>query len=147
MSLITNIFNKIDELKGGGINHIIFESYEPLIFTYAVRNNEYLFICPKHTNNEIIWIGNLVDNSIILKMLTNKITVRDAILNDTYDKNKIIIKYEANKQDVSLKIVSIADIQDYLLPTKGEYLDAEDEEYDDIKQTMYLHGAKVGKRL
>ena len=65
--------------------------------------------------------NNLID------LLENKITIRDAFLNVT--NNKIMIEYDGKEVEYELKKSS--EIPDEVLPTVGEYMDAEEGEYEE----------------
>lgn len=69
--------------------------------------------------------GTRTNYNVLIELLENRITIRDAFLMVTEE--KAVIEY--NGGDVTYNIVKSGDIQNNLLPTAGEYMDAEDDEY------------------
>lgn len=70
------------------------------------------------------WIGTKTNYATLIQLLKNEITIRDAFLGVTDE--KIIINYdgkEAVADTVKKNRISVE-----LLPTEGEYMDAEDGE-------------------
>lgn len=75
---------------------------------------------------KIKWIGTRTTYDNLIDLLENKITIRDAFLNGT--NNKIMIEYDGKEVEYELKKSS--EIPDEILPTVGEYMDAEEGEYE-----------------
>ena len=71
------------------------------------------------TANKVEWIGTKTTYDNLIRLLENKITIRDAFLNITED--KIIIDY--NGKNVEYRIEKRSNIPDNLLPTDDEYMD------------------------
>ena len=78
-------------------------------------------------SEKIKWIGTRTTYDNLIDLLENKITIRDAFLNVT--NNKIMIVYDG--KEVKYEIKKAGEIPDEVLPTIGEYMDAEDGEYEE----------------
>ena len=122
---VENIFRRIPDFRSIVLDKILFESKYPVMFTCKNNKDVYLFICCLTTANKVEWIGTKTTYDNLIRLLENKITIRDAFLNITED--KIIIDY--NGKNVEYRIEKRSNIPDNLLPTADEYMDAEDDEY------------------
>ncbi len=122
-----NIFKKIPEFSNIVLDTILFESKYPVMFTCKNKGDLYLFICCLVNAEKVEWIGSRTTYDNLIDLLENKITIRDAFLNIT--ENKIIIEY--NGKETDYKIVKGNDVPDDLLPTAGEYMEAEGDEYEE----------------
>ena len=117
---IEKIFRKIPDFQKVILDVILFESKYPVLFTCKNDKDIYLFICYYVNSEKIKWIGTRTTYDNLIDLLENKITIRDAFLNVT--NNKIMIVYDGKKA---------GEIPDEVLPTIGEYMDAEDGEYEE----------------
>lgn len=124
---IEKIFRKIPNFTNLVLDTVLFESKYPVLFTCKNGNNVYLFICCLVNADKIIWIGTRTTYDNLIDLLENKITIREAFLNVT--NNKVIIEYNGNKVDYKIK--KLNEISNEFLPTEGEYMDAEDDEYSE----------------
>lgn len=124
---IENIFRKIPDFCNIALDTILFESRYPVMFTCKNEGDLYLFICCLVNAEKVEWIGTKTTYDNLIQLLENKITIRNAFLNIT--ENKILIVY--NGEGVDCKAVKGGDIPDHLLPTAGEYMDAEEGEYEE----------------
>ena len=129
---IEKIFRKIPQFKNIKLDCIFFESKYPILFTCICDENIYLFVCCTLTNNEIKWIGTVTNYRTLIKLLENKITIRDSLLMGS--KKKFIINYDKN--DVYCKELVKNEIPSYLLLAEGEYMGSEDGEY--AEEISYL---------
>jgi hypothetical protein len=109
------------------MDKIILEGRYPIMFTCKNGKDVYLFICYLANAQSIEWIGTITTYENLINLLQNEITIRDAFLNIT--DSKFVIKYTGN--NVNCKCVKSYDIPDSILPTAGEYMDAEPDEYED----------------
>lgn len=123
--MIEKIFRSIPIFKKIVLDTVLFESKYPIMFTCKNSMDIYLFICCLVNSERIEWIGTKTTYSILIELLQNRITIRDAFLNVTDE--KIIIEY--NGKNVDYQWVQSGDIQREFLPTKGEFMDADDDEY------------------
>ena len=122
---VENIFRKIPDFHNIVLDTILFESRYPVMFTCKNDKDVYLFICCLVTADKTEWIGTKTTYDNLIELLENKITIRDAFLGIT--ENKIIIVY--NGKNVDYRIETGSNIPENLLPTAGEYMDAEGDEY------------------
>lgn len=122
---VEKIFRQVDVFSGIVLDIILFESKYPIMFTCKKDNEIYLFICCMVNADIVEWIGTRTDYDTLIGLLENKITIRDAFLNVT-DK-KYLVKYDGLK--VSCEETKAENIPDKLLPSAGEYMDAEEGEY------------------
>ena len=86
-----------------------------------------MFICCLVNAEKVEWLGSKTTYDNLIDLLKNKITIRDAFLNIT--ENKIIIEY--NGKETNYKILKGNDVPDNLLPTLGEYMETEGDEYEE----------------
>ncbi len=124
---VEKIFRNIPDFQDIVLDVILFESKYPVMFTCKNGNDIYLFICCLSNADEMEWIGTKTTYENLIELLENKITIREAFLNVT--ENKIVISY--NGREVARKIVNCRNIPENFLPTAGEYMDAEEDEYSD----------------
>lgn len=122
---VENIFRNIPDFHNIVLDTILFESKYPVMFTCKNEKDIYLFICCFVTADKAEWIGTKTTYDNLIELLENKITIRAAFLNIT--ENKIIIDYDG--KNVDYRVEKSCDIPENLLPTVGEYMDAEDDEY------------------
>lgn len=122
---IEKVFSNVPRFKNISLDKVLFESKYPVMFTCKNDNDIYLFICCLVNSNSIKWIGTKTNYDILIEMLENKVTIHNAFLSVTDE--KIVIEYNSDK--VTYSILKSDDIQKDLLPTAGEYMDAEDDEY------------------
>lgn len=122
---IEKVFSNVPRFKNISLDKVLFESKYPVMFTCKNDNDIYLFICCLVNSNSIKWIGTKTNYDILIAMLENKVTIHNAFLSVTDE--KIVIEYNSDK--VIYSILKSDDIQKDLLPTAGEYMDAEDDEY------------------
>lgn len=122
---VENIFRSIPDFSSIVLDKILFESKYPVMFTCKNEKDVYLYICCLVTADKVEWIGTKTTYDNLIRLLENKITIREAFLNITED--KIIIDY--NGKNVEYRIEKGSNIPENLLPTADEYMDAEDDEY------------------
>ncbi len=128
---IEKVFSKVPRFKNISLDKVLFESKYPVMFTCKNDNDIYLFICCLVNSNSIKWIGTKTNYDILIAMLENEVTIRNAFLSVTDE--KIVIEYNGDK--VTYSILKSDNIQKDLLPTAGEYMDAEGDEYiQEIKE-------------
>lgn len=133
------IFRRISGFENIILDTILFESKYPVMFTCKNNNDVYLFICCFVNEEEAKWIGTKTDYDTLIDLLENKITIRNAFL--SIEEKKMIIEY--NGQNVNWHIVDKKDIDKNLLPTDGEYMDAEDDEYADELAVFKLRNTNM----
>lgn len=76
----------------------------------------------------------------LIDLLENRITIRNAFLNIT--NSKFMIEYDGEEVQYNLK--KSDEIPENILPTAGEYMDAEEDEYREelaeFKKRKYKYG-------
>ena len=122
---IEKIFTKIPSFERIILDTILFESKYPVLFTCKNDDDIYLFICHFLNSEKIEWIGTRTTYDNLINLLENRITIREAFLNVT--DNKILIEYDGEKVKYEWKKSN--EISDNILPTIGEYMDAEGGEF------------------
>lgn len=122
---VERILRKIPLFSNLELDMILFESKYPVLFTCKNENDVYLFSCCLLNRVKAEWIGTKTNYEILIKLLRNRITIREAFLNGAEE--KIIVEYDG--KDVQYKILDKAFLPSELLPTEGEYMEAENEEY------------------
>ena len=123
---IERLFNSTIEFRNAKIDWILFEGYYPVLFTMEDGDKEYLFCCPETNKNETVWIAALVDPLVVVDMLCDRITIRDAF--DACSKVKYILVNDHNGMSVERVDQGFPD---YYLPTAGEYMEAEPDEFEE----------------
>lgn len=124
---IETIFRKIPDFQTMTFDTVLFESRYPVLFTCKNKGTVYLFICYLVNSEKIKWIGTRTTYENLIELLENNITIRDAFLNVT--DHKIMIEYDGENIEYQWK--ESEDISEKILPTAGEYMDAEDGEYEE----------------
>ncbi len=118
------------------IDKIIFESYEPILFT-CKDDNENLFLAVCCTSNNIIkkWLITSTTTSILISLLKDEITIRDAFLNNTKYKYSYIIK--DNNSSVLKNNQYDWCKNSPFLPSEGQFLDTEEDEF--LEEIAYFN--------
>lgn len=124
---IKAIFDKSDFLKQFNIDQILFEGAYPVLFTMTDRKRELLAICPVADAKEMVWIFSETSFETIIAMLQNEITIREAFEADSVEKH--IVRYDG--KDILHEKVELSDVSKEYLPDEGEYIDAEEDEFDE----------------
>lgn len=123
---------KFIELKKYGqlyVDKIFFESYFPIIFT-CKNNDGKVFICVCCQNNEkgCKWLIGKTNGLNIIKMLEDKITIRQLLLE--YSSEKISVDYVKDEYTITYNNSDWNEDSPYL-PKKDSYMYAEEGEFDD----------------
>lgn len=110
---------------------VFFESYYPILFTCRGNDHSlYLCVCCVAENNYKKWLLAEVAPKTIVKMLKDEITIRDAFLLD--NKNKYTIEVLNGEEKITSQHVGDWHPEtSVFLPTAGEYIDADQGEFDD----------------
>jgi len=124
---VENIFRQIPKFNNIKLDTVLFEAKYPVLFTCKNFDDIYMFICCTVNADIIKWIATKTDYSILISLLENRITIREAFLHGKEE--KIVINYDG----ISVKYFKEEsnNIPDDLLPTEGEYMDAEEGEFAD----------------
>lgn len=124
---IQEMLRQSDCLTNITIDQVLFESSYPILFSGYDNNNIYLFICHSVNSERMSWIVTKTTYDIIISLLNNKITIRDAFLGFTTE--KILLSFD--KEGMHTTKCNSAEIDDNILPTPGQYMDAEEGEFDE----------------
>ena len=127
---VEKIFRRVSAFSGIILDKILFESKYPVLFTCKKNDDIYLFICCMVSASKVEWIGTKTDCDTLIGLLENKITICEAFLNVTGE--KYLVKYDGS--EVFYTETKAENIPYKLLPSAGEYMDAEEGEYaEEIK--------------
>lgn len=114
------------------IEKTLFSSYYPILFTCRSDNgNLYLCVCCWAEKDLQKWLLSETEPATIIDMISDKITLRDAFLKD----NKGMYTIARDRDGVEM--ITESDPSDWhpensvLLPTTGEYMDADEGEFDE----------------
>lgn len=127
---------KLGELQ---LDKVFFETYYPILFTCLNEKKElFLCVCCRANREGKKWLVTKTKPHVITSMLQNEMTVREAMTR--YSDVQVSIEMKENKDDA---IITWHDEQDWnvenskSLPDAGEFLDAEDGEYEE--EITYFH--------
>lgn len=111
------------------IDKIIFESYFPIIFTCKDdKNNIYMCVCCQNNEKGIKWLVGKTDSKSIVKVLEDKITIRELLLYNTEE--RISIEYINGDYSVEYNNSDWKENSIYL-PKKDSYIYADEGEFDE----------------
>lgn len=121
-------FKEIGSLK---LDKIFFESYYPILFTCLNEKNDvFLCVCCQADLNVRKWLITDVSPKTVIELLSNKITIRDSFLKDRGSKYTIIYNMENKNFQIEENNIEDWDEEKSIdLPTSGEYMDAEEDEF------------------
>ncbi len=121
------IFRQIESFKNIQMDTVLFEGRYPILFTCTDEERVFLFICCLVSAQKVKWIGTETDYDRLIALLENKVTIRETFLEGK--KGKYIIQFDGTTTD--FEMVDRYQIPEQLLPTAGEYMDAEEGEYSE----------------
>lgn len=139
MMRIQEILRQSDYLTNITIDQVLFESSYPILFTGYDNNKVYLFICHSVNSERMAWIVTRTTYDIIISLLNNKTTIRDAFL--SYTSEKVLLTYD--KEGMHTSKCDVKEIDDTILPTSGQYMDAEEGEFDEEIEYYEIMKAKM----
>ena len=126
------------------LDKVIFESYYPILFTCKNESNGklYLCVCSQADSKQKKWLVKEVSPHTMVELLNDKMTIRNAFLVDQGAKYTVI--YDMNQQTKNIEEDNKEDWNEEEsidLPTTGEYLDAEDGEFEE--EISYFEDLKL----
>ena len=124
---VEKIFRNIDFFKNIVMDKVLFESKYPILFTCKNEGSVYMFICCLVNSTSAKWIATKTNYKTLIDLLEDRITIREAFLNGCAE--KFIIEYKGLEKNIICNMVHTNDVPEVLLPTKGEYMEAEDGEF------------------
>lgn len=140
---IEKIFRKIIEFEKLTIDTVLFEGKYPILFTCKNGDDIYLFICCLVHAELMKWIGTQTDDNTLIELLENMVTIRDAFLGVTDE--KIMIEYDG--QTVNYRKLKSEEIPKDLLPSDGEFMDAQEGEFAEEIAAFKLRSENIEYQL
>lgn len=119
------ILRQVPLFKDLVMDTILFESKYPVLFTCKNGSDIYLFSCCLVNAKCIKWIATKTNYDTLIQLLQDKITIRESFLDVTEE--IIVVEYDGN--DVHYEVLKNGLVPSELLPTAGEYMDVEDDEF------------------
>lgn len=126
---VEDIFRKTKLFENLEMDFVLVESKYPVLFTCKDRTEIYLFVCCLVNSKVAKWIGTKTNYETLISLLENGITIREAFWGVCEE--KIVIEYNASEKKVYCENVNKKEIPEVFLPTSGEYMDAEDGEFEE----------------
>lgn len=123
---IENILRKVDGFSEVRIEKVLFESNYPILFSCTLNEKVFLFICYTANSTSMKWIATETTYENLISLLKDQITIREAFMNCS--NTKFMISYDGSKTECYKCLAT--DIPDYILPTNGEKMDVEEDEFE-----------------
>ena len=123
---IEYILRNVDGFSELMIEKVLFESNYPILFSCTVNEKVFLFICYTANSTSMKWIATETTYENLISLLKDRITIRDAFMNCS--NTKFMISYDGSKPEC-YKCLS-TDIPNYILPTDGEKMGVEEDEFE-----------------
>ena len=121
------VFQDIEELKGGHIDMVFVEDHIPYLFTYDVNRSIYVFSCYEITPHRMCWIGGKSSEDIIIRLLSDRIDFHDVLLAGDNERMDITWNYDEPAHVIRIPAEQVSDDK---LPLH-EFMDADPGEFDD----------------
>lgn len=129
MKIPNPYFENVPKYGNLVVEQVIVEYIYPLLSVLKDKNGDrYLCMC-FDTRGSQQWLISPISSSNLIKMLTNRLTLKDSFIKDTDIVIYAFRDYETRK-DSFLQMASDKVPLDYL-PEAGEYLDAEQNEWEE----------------
>lgn len=132
MKIPNPYFRNVGSIGDLVLEHMIFEAEYPVLFICKDNlDKKYICVCCDIRRTQR-WIVSPISNVDLIKMLSDELTLRDAFLTKKSE-NSYLIEWNPQYPDTeTVTPVSVSEIPDKDLPTVGEYIEAEEGEYDNI---------------
>ena len=129
--VVINNFFDFTETGVLKLDKIFFESYYPILFTcIGEKKDIFLCVCCQADLDVKKWLITDVSPRTIIELLSNKITLRESFLKDGGSKYTIIYNMEDENFEIEENNIKDWDEESSIdLPTAGEYMDAEEDEF------------------
>lgn len=124
---IENILRKVDGFSEIRIEKLLFESTYPILFSCKLKEKVFLFICHAANSVSMKWIATETTYENLISLLKDKITIREAFMNCS--NTKFMMSYDGSKTECNKCFAT--DIPDYILPTDGEKMDVEEDDFNE----------------
>lgn len=124
------LLSSIKEMPGLELECILFEGNYPIAFTCTDKECKvYLFICYEVNSEAVRWIASETSYEILISMLEDKITIRDAFL--AKSEKKYMIEFNGDFNKIKVEYVDRDKLNSSILPTEGEHMEADDDEFEE----------------
>ena len=111
----------------------IVETTVPILFLCHDKKWQLYIVSRCYANAEkIIWFVQQTNKRDIINLLTNTITIREIF---TTQNTINVISHKANNECLTQK-VPLIQLESTLLPTPGQFLDAENEEFSELVSVL-----------
>lgn len=138
-----NNFFDFKETGALKLDKVLFESFYPILFTCSNTAGEiFLCVCCDDNRSMRKWLITNVKPTTVIELLTNKTTMRNAFLKDNGSKYSIILNNVSREYSIEIDNSDDWNSETSIdLPTPGEYIDAEEDEFlEEIQYYKYnLH--------
>ena len=124
---IEDILRKADGFSEVRIEKVLFESTYPILFSCKLNEKVFLFIYHAANSVSMKWIATETTYENLISLLKDQITIREAFMNCS--NTKFMISYDGSKTECYKCLAT--DIPDYILPTDGEKMDVEEDEFNE----------------
>lgn len=121
------LFKEIPLFNNLTLDMVLFETSYNVLFTAIDNDKIYLIICFEKDGNHCKHLITETSYNTIIKLLDNKITIRETFIQEPL--NKIIITQ--NHNGFHYEIVDVKDIDDNVLSTEGMYMESDDGEFNE----------------
>ena len=129
MDLPSPYFENIEGIGSLEVEEVLVDYVYPLLMTMKDdRGNRYLCAC-FDTRGCQQWILVRIPTVDLINMLTDKLTLYDAFLSQ---QDFVHIAYDYQTKEENITFSTNKTVPLYWLPTKGEYLEAEKDEFKDF---------------
>ena len=146
---MSNLFS-IPKLGNLQLDKVFFETYYPILFTCLNEKKElFLCVCCRANHEGKKWLITKTKPHVVIAMLKNEITIRNAMI--MYEDVRVTIIDKGIGEEVTVAWYNEQDwdIENSVsLPAAGEFLDAEDEEYEEELAYFYeMHSKNTGGEI
>jgi hypothetical protein len=120
------------------IDKILFETYLPILFTCKNDMNDiFICVCCQDNENGKKWLISETDGKVMVELLQNKLSIREAFLKNVGLKLSIFFDGQNYREEYDNSDWTPDSIY---LPKPDSYIDAEDDEYaEEIEYFMSWH--------
>ena len=120
------------------------EANQPILFACKDQDNK-LYLVARHCANNLKceWILVNTTCDILVDLLSDKMTIREAFISG--NTNAYVISYFRETRQTTIQLQSISQINE-ILPTAGYYMGVEESEFDEEIQELKVLRARLAKQ-
>lgn len=134
MKIPSPYFKNLPNIGNLQMDFIIFEMDYPILFTCKdSKGNLYLCVCCEVRENQK-WVVSPIEVESLIGMLEDRVTIYDAFASG--NGKRYIVTWGFGYETEHVDVVNFSGIDRLDLPAKGEYLEAEEHEFDDYIQLL-----------